>query len=154
VHIHASSGTPRYLGQVRLTLAVVLAAISCVFANLFWVRRMLCVAYISIQETPMLTDYRGWTIDATPDFFFGRYFARARIVQAFADDREEPQMHIERDIEWFERKDDAIDRAIRWAISWIDARLDNTDLHRPVSVDRPTQRQGVLMADDLTSLSD
>lgn len=102
----------------------------------------------------MLTDYRGWTIDATPDFFFGKYFARVRLVQAFADDDEEPHMHIERDIEWFERKDDAVDRAIRWAITWIDARPDSTDSGRPARVDRPARQQGVLITEGVTSLSE
>lgn len=70
----------------------------------------------------MAINYRGWTIDATPDFFFGKYFARARIVQEFVDDRDEPEMHIERDIQWFDHKDDAVNGGERWAMQWIDAR--------------------------------
>jgi hypothetical protein len=112
-------------------------------------RRCISQSYIPIQETDMLTDYRGWTIDATPDLFFGKYFARARIVQALMDDREEPEMHIERDIEWFDRKDDAIERAVRWAIAWIDARPESTDTLGLATDDGPMRRQGVLMADGL-----
>jgi hypothetical protein len=97
------------------------------------------------QETDMLTEYRGWTIDATPDSFFGKYFARARIVQAFSDDLEEPEMHIERDIEWFDRKDDAIERAVDWAIAWIDARPETTETFR-LKIDEEQRRQrGVLV---------
>jgi hypothetical protein len=102
------------------------------------------------QETNMLTNYRGWTIDSTPDFFFGKYFARARIVQVFSNDREEPEMHIERDIEWFDRKDDAIDRAEQWAMAWIDARPESTHTFRVATNDESMRQQGVLMADGLT----
>ena len=99
----------------------------------------------------MLTDYHGWTIDPTPDSFFGKYFARARIVQMFADEREEPPMHIERDIEWFDRKEDAIDCAVRWATAWIDARPEESAHKAPASAERPIRQREVSMADGLTS---
>lgn len=99
----------------------------------------------------MLTDYRGWTIDPTPDFFFGKYFARARIVQTFTDDREEPAMHIERDIAWFDYKDDAIDRAVRWAIVWIDANSESPDTTPVATGDGSMSQQTGLIADGLMS---
>jgi hypothetical protein len=99
----------------------------------------------------MLTHYHGWTIDATPDSFFGKYFARARIVQAVSDEREEPQMHIEREIEWFDRKEDAIDCAVRWATAWIDARPEASVDERPASVERSMRQREVSMADSFTS---
>lgn len=97
----------------------------------------------------MLTDYRGWTINATPEFFFGKYFARARIVQVFTDDLDEPEMHIERDIEWFDGKDDAIDRAVRWAIAWIDARADSTDTLHAANDGAPMRQNSNVLANGL-----
>lgn len=99
----------------------------------------------------MLTDYQGWTIDATPDSFFGKYFARARIVQAFSDEHEEPQMHIERDIAWFDRRDDAVDCGVRWAVAWIDAHSECADKIRPASENRPMRQSDALMEDGMTS---
>lgn len=97
----------------------------------------------------MPINYRCWTIDATPDFFFGKYFSRARIVQEFVDDRDEPEMHIERDIEWFDHKDDAVSSAERWAMRWIDARaagMDSPGFAENAQASRP---RGAAVADGL-----
>jgi hypothetical protein len=70
----------------------------------------------------MLYEYGGWIIDATPDFCVGKFFAHARLTRASSDDGEEPEMHIERDIDWFESKNLAVQCAHQWAIAWIDER--------------------------------
>jgi hypothetical protein len=73
-------------------------------------------------EAIMLYKYGDWIIDATPDYSFGRFFARARLTRASSDNGEEPEMHIQRDIAWFEREDQAVQCAHQWAIRWIDKR--------------------------------
>jgi hypothetical protein len=70
----------------------------------------------------MLYEYGDWVIDATPDFSLGKFFAHARLTRASADDGEEPEMHIERDIAWFDDENLAVERAHQWAIAWIDER--------------------------------
>jgi hypothetical protein len=66
--------------------------------------------------------YRGWVIDPTPDFSLGRFFAHARLIRGSPDDDADAEMHIERNLAWFDNEDEAIHVAHRWAIEWIDAR--------------------------------
>jgi hypothetical protein len=70
----------------------------------------------------MRYEYGGWIIDATPDFSLGKFFAHARLTRASSEDGEEPEMHIERDIAWFESENEAVECAHQWAIAWIDER--------------------------------
>ena len=70
-------------------------------------------------------EYRGWVIDATPDFSLGRFFAHARIIRASPDDDVDTEMHIERNLAWFENQDEAIQVARQRAIEWIDQREGN-----------------------------
>lgn len=70
-------------------------------------------------------EYRGWVIDATPDFSLGQFFAHARLIRASPDDDTDTEMHIERNLAWFENQDEAIEVARQWAIEWIDAREGN-----------------------------
>lgn len=70
----------------------------------------------------MQYEYGGWIIDATPDFSLGNFFAHARLTRASSDDGEDPEMHIERDIAWFDSEDAAVQCAHQWAIAWIDER--------------------------------
>ncbi len=70
-------------------------------------------------------EYRGWVIDATPDFLLGQFFAHARLIRASPDDDADTEMHIERNLAWFENQDEAIQVARQWAIEWIDAREGN-----------------------------
>ncbi|MFM0226736.1 hypothetical protein [Paraburkholderia dipogonis] len=73
----------------------------------------------------MKYEYGGWVIDATPEFSLGQFFAHARIIRASPDDDVDTEMHIERNLAWFETEDEAIEVARQWAIDWIDARDDN-----------------------------
>jgi hypothetical protein len=73
----------------------------------------------------MKYEYGGWVIDATPDFSLGQFFAHARIIRSSPDDDVDTEMHVERNLAWFETEDEAIEAARRWAIEWIDARDDN-----------------------------
>jgi hypothetical protein len=66
--------------------------------------------------------YRGWIIDATPDFTFGKFFAHARLVRASTDDDADVEMHIERALAWFDTEDEAIEAAQQWAFTWINKR--------------------------------
>ena len=70
-------------------------------------------------------EYRGWVIDATPEFSLGQFFAHARIIRASPDDDADTEMHIERNLAWFDNQDEAIQLARQWAIEWIDARESN-----------------------------
>jgi hypothetical protein len=63
--------------------------------------------------------YRGWIIDATPDFSFGKFFAHARLVRAPTDNDVDGEMHIERNLSWFDTEDEAIEVAQQWAFAWI-----------------------------------
>lgn len=67
-------------------------------------------------------EYGGWIIDAIPDFSLGRFFAHARLSRASPDNNADTEMHIERDLAWFDSEDKAIQVARQWAIEWIDAR--------------------------------
>lgn len=69
--------------------------------------------------------YRGWIIDATPEFSLGQFFAHARIIRVSPDDDADTEMHIERNLAWFDSEDEAIELAHQWAIEWIDAREGN-----------------------------
>lgn len=66
--------------------------------------------------------YRGWIIDATPDFSLGKFFAHARLVRVSADEEVDGEMHIERDLSYFDTEDEAIEVAQQWAFAWICAR--------------------------------
>lgn len=67
----------------------------------------------------MQCGYRGWIIDATPNFTFGKFFAQARLVRFSTDDEVDGEMHIERNLAWFDREDEAIQAAQEWAFAWI-----------------------------------
>jgi hypothetical protein len=67
----------------------------------------------------MKCGYRGWIIDATPDFSLGKFFAHARLVRASTDDDIDGEMHIERDLAWSDTEDDAIEIAQQWSFVWI-----------------------------------
>ena len=88
--------------------------------------------------------YRGWIIDATPDFSFGKFFAHARLVRAPTDDDLDGEMHIERNLSWFDTEEEAIEVAQRWAFAWICERDDSFSSGQAgspttqMSVDRPT----------------
>jgi hypothetical protein len=69
--------------------------------------------------------YRGWIIDATPDFSLGKFFAHARLVRASTDDDADGEMHIERDLGWFDTEDEAIQVAQQGAFAWISEREAN-----------------------------
>ncbi|MFL9959268.1 hypothetical protein PQR37_39555 [Paraburkholderia nemoris] len=73
----------------------------------------------------MKFEYRGWVIDATPDFSFGQFFAHARLIRASPDDDADAEMHIERNLAWFDNEDEAIQVARQRAIEWIDARREH-----------------------------
>lgn len=63
----------------------------------------------------MAFEYGGWLIDATPDFSLGKFFAHARLVRAPPDDGADPEMHIERNLAWFDSEEEAIQVARQWA---------------------------------------
>ena len=67
----------------------------------------------------MKCGYRGWIIDAAPDFSLGKFFAHARLVRVSSDDDVEGEMHIERDLSYFDTEDEAIEVAQQWAFAWI-----------------------------------
>jgi len=67
-------------------------------------------------------EYKGWVIDATPEFSLGQFFAHARLIRASSGDDVEPEMHIERNLAWFDDQDEAIELARQWAIEWVDTR--------------------------------
>lgn len=68
----------------------------------------------------MQYEYGGWNIDATPDFSLGKFFARARLTRALPDSEEDAEMHVGRDLAWFDNEDEAVQFAHQWAIAWID----------------------------------
>jgi hypothetical protein len=70
----------------------------------------------------MKCGYRGWIIDATPDFSLGKFFAHARLVRVSSHDDVEGEMHIERDLSYFDTEDEAIEVAQQWAFAWIGER--------------------------------
>jgi hypothetical protein len=63
--------------------------------------------------------YRGWIIDASPDFSLGKYFARARLVRASADNEMDVEMHLEHNLGWYETEEEAVEVAQQWAYVWI-----------------------------------
>jgi hypothetical protein len=67
-------------------------------------------------------EYCGWIIDATPDFSLGKLYAHARLTRVSSDADVDAEMHIERNLAWFDSEDEAIAMARQWAIEWIDAR--------------------------------
>ena len=75
----------------------------------------------------MKCGYRGWIIDATPDFSLGKFFAHARLVRVSHDDDVEGEMHIERDLSYFDTEDEAIEVAQQWAFAWICEREANVE---------------------------
>jgi hypothetical protein len=68
----------------------------------------------------MQYEYGGWNIDATPDFSLGKFFARARLTRGSPDSEEDSEMHVGRDLAWFDSEDEAVQFAHQWAIAWID----------------------------------
>ncbi|MFL9963772.1 hypothetical protein PQR02_22415 [Paraburkholderia sediminicola] len=74
------------------------------------------------SEAIMQCGYHGWIIDATPDFGFGKFFAHARLVRATTDDDVDGEMHIERNLSWFDTEEEAIEVAQQWAFAWIGKR--------------------------------
>ncbi|WP_188131231.1 hypothetical protein [Paraburkholderia panacisoli] len=83
---------------------------------------MLCLFRIPISfisEVIMQCGYRGWIIDATPDFSLGKFFAHARLVRISADDEVDGEMHIERNLSYFDTEEEAIEVAQQWAFAWI-----------------------------------
>ncbi|MEM5400285.1 MULTISPECIES: hypothetical protein [Paraburkholderia] len=86
----------------------------------------------------MQYEYGGWIIDATPEFFPGKYLAHARLTRVSPDDGEEPELHIERNIACFESKDLAVQCAYQWAIAWIDEREGGVASAQERPLDRAT----------------
>ena len=86
-------------------------------------------------------EYRGWVIDATPEFSLGQFFAHARIIRASPDGDADTEVHIERNLAWFDNQDEAIQLARQWAIEWIDARESNI-----ASPDADSSRQATTLA--------
>jgi hypothetical protein len=70
-------------------------------------------------------EYGGWFINAIPDFSLGKFFAHARLTPSSPESNVDTEMHIERNLAWFDNEDEAIEVARQWAIEWIDARNDN-----------------------------
>jgi hypothetical protein len=70
-------------------------------------------------------EYRGWVIDVTPKFLLGQFFAYTRLIRASSDDDLDPEMHIERNLAWFDNEDEVFQVARQWAIEWVDAREGN-----------------------------
>ncbi|WP_201762785.1 hypothetical protein [Paraburkholderia hospita] len=66
--------------------------------------------------------YSGWVVDATADFSLGQFFAYARLIRGSPDDEADAEMHIERNIAWFDNEEEATLVARQSAIEWIDAR--------------------------------
>ena len=71
----------------------------------------------------MQYEYGGWTIDTTPDFSLGKFFARAALTRASPDPEADAEMHEGRDLAWFASEDEAIEFARQWAITWIDSQF-------------------------------
>lgn len=67
----------------------------------------------------MQCGYRGWIIDATPDFSLGKFFGRVRLVRDSTDDCVDGEMHIERHLSCSDTEDEAIEAAQDWAFAWI-----------------------------------
>lgn len=70
-------------------------------------------------------EYEGWTVDPTPDYAVGKYFAHVRVVRIQDAAHGEPEMHIERNIAWFETQYEAVQAARNWALQWIRDRNDS-----------------------------
>lgn len=94
----------------------------------------------------MKYEYGGWVIDATPEFSLGQFFAHARIVRASPDDDVDTEMHIGRNLAWFETEDEAIEVARQWAIDWIDARDDHLAITDAASLRRQADMPAKLPA--------
>ncbi|REE07467.1 hypothetical protein B0G71_7977 [Paraburkholderia sp. BL27I4N3] len=84
----------------------------------------------------MQCGYRGWIIDATPDFLFGSFFAHARLVRVSTGVDIDGEMHIERNLGWFDIEDEAIQVAQEWAFAWICKRGVDITQERPKSYRR------------------
>jgi hypothetical protein len=86
----------------------------------------------------MQYEYSGWIIDATPDFSLGKFFAHVRLIRASPDSEADAEMHIARDLAWFDSEDEAVRFAHQWAIAWIDERgggAASTQVEPPASQD-------------------
>lgn len=87
----------------------------------------------------MKCGYRGWIIDATPDFSLGKFFAHARMVRVSSNDDVDGEIHIERDLSYFDTEDEAIEVAQQWAFAWIcerEGHVDNMQGDAPMSRSR------------------
>ncbi|SFU23984.1 hypothetical protein [Paraburkholderia aspalathi] len=73
----------------------------------------------------MTFSYHGWIVDATPDFSFGLFFAHARLTRSSSDDDVDTEMHIERNLAWFDSEEEAIQCGRQSAIAWINERDDD-----------------------------
>ncbi|MFL9869510.1 hypothetical protein PQR67_35520 [Paraburkholderia fungorum] len=67
----------------------------------------------------MQCGYRGWIIDATPDFSLGKFFGHARLVRVSTDDYVDGEMHIGRNLSYSDTEEEAIEVAQHWAFAWI-----------------------------------
>jgi hypothetical protein len=90
-------------------------------------------------EVIMKCGYLGWIIDATPEFSLGKFFAHARLVRVSADEDVDGEMHIERNLSWFDTEEEAIEVAQQWAFVWICDR-DGNFAGRPFQP--PTNQKG------------
>ncbi len=70
----------------------------------------------------MTFNYRGWVVDATPDFRLGKFFAHARLARISPDDDADTELHIERNLAWFDQEEEAIQCARQSAMAWINER--------------------------------
>jgi hypothetical protein len=73
----------------------------------------------AVSEVIMKCGYCGWIIDATPEFSLGKFFAHARLVRSSPDEDVDGDMHIERNLSWFDTEEEAIEAAQQWAFVWI-----------------------------------
>jgi hypothetical protein len=72
------------------------------------------------MEAIMRYAYKDFTIDATPDFSLGRFFARARIIRDRSAGKNEGETYDLRDLAECDIERDAITFAHMRAVSWID----------------------------------
>ncbi len=70
----------------------------------------------------MLFQYKGFVVDATPDFSLGEFWARARIAPGALNVPQQPWTVDQPDLGHFSREALAIEHAITWAREWVDAR--------------------------------
>jgi hypothetical protein len=64
--------------------------------------------------------YKSCTVDVTPDFSLGQFFAHARITRAPSDGIFNAQMCDSGDLGRFNSEAEAMALAYQWAIAWVD----------------------------------